>query len=127
MTKIKENIVKQKKQILQALKNGGHTVSELADKFCIHTDTIRNRINEMVAEQYPIRVAGWRVLKTTMVRIWGYGTERDEPKPVRVVVSKPRPRRAVEVKSCRPQEVKYHHEEMDEWLFRAKNYKWMHQ
>ena len=120
MTKKKAHIVKQKKQILQALKGGGHTISELAEKLSVSGDTIRNRINEMVAEQCQIRVAGWKVLETTMVRVWGYGEGRDEPRPIRIKISKPRPRLAVGVMECSPQDVKYRREEMDEWLFRAR-------
>lgn len=120
MTKKKAHIVKQKKQILQALKGGGHTVSELADMLCIHRDTIRNRINEMVIDNFPVRIADWKVLETTMVRVWGYGEGRDEPRPIRIKISKPRPRLAVGVMECSPQEVRYRRTEMDEWLFRAR-------
>lgn len=120
MTKKKARIVKQKKQILKVLKGGSHTISELAEKLSVSGDTIRNRINEMVAEQCPIRVAGWKVLETTMVRVWGYGEGQYEPRPIRIKISKPRPRLAVGVMECSPQEVRYRRTEMDEWLFRAR-------
>ena len=115
-----KNKERRKKAIENSLKKGSKTISQLAEELNLSCDSIRNCINEMVAEQWLIRVAGWHVLKTTMVRIWGYGTEHNEPQPVRVVVRKPRSRLSVDVKSCQPQEVKYRREEMDEWLFRAK-------
>lgn len=120
MTKKKAHIVKQKKQILQALKGGCHTVSELADLLSIGEDTIRNRIKAMVIDGSPVRIANWKILETTLVRIWGYGHERDEPRPIRIKVSISRPRLAVGVMECSPQEVRYRRTEMDEWLFRAR-------
>lgn len=120
MTKKKAHIVKQKKQILQALKGGCHTVSELADLLSIGEDTIRNRIKAMVIDGSPVRIANWKILETTLVRIWGYGHERDEPKPAGVKINDHRKRIAVQVTECKPQEVKYRHTEMDEWLFRAR-------
>lgn len=97
------------------------TIAELAAEMRLSNDTIRNRINEMVIDGRPVRVAGWHVLDTTMVRIWGYGMGRDEPKPVRVRVAAIRKRRKAEV-SRHPvpavPAVRFRREGMDEWLFR---------
>lgn len=111
----------QKDKIESALASCQMTITEMAKKLDLSNDTIRNRINEMMIEGRPIRVAGWKVLDTTMVRIWGCGTEQDEPKPVRVRVAAIRKRRREEGHHSRvPVEsaVRFRREGMDEWLFR---------
>ena len=118
--KKKTEIKKQKQTIKSVLKKESKTLRELAFELRLSYHPIPNRINQMVIDGEPVRVAGWHVLETTMIRIWGYGTEPYEPRPVRVKIDKPRPRLSVEVMECRPQEVKYRRDEMDEWLFRAK-------
>lgn len=69
-------IHEQKDRIEAALSHCQMTISELAFELGLSNDTIRNRINEMVIEGRGVRVAGWHVLDTTMVRIWGIGFER---------------------------------------------------
>lgn len=116
-------IVVQKDKIEETLASCQMTITELATTLDLSNDTIRNRINEMVIDGRPIRVAGWHVLDTTMVRIWGYGYERDEPKPVRVRVAAIRKRRRADgAHVCTPaaQTVRYRREGMDEWLFRIR-------
>ena len=71
-------IHEQKDRIEAALARCQMTISDLASELGLSNDTIRNRINEMVIEGRGVRVAGWRVLDTTMVRIWGVGFERVE-------------------------------------------------
>ena len=118
-------IHEQKDRIEAALSRCQMTVSELAFELGLSNDTIRNRINEMLVEGRGVRVAGWHVLDTTMVRIWGIGFERDEPKPVRVAVSAIRKRRKAESahhRALAPETgtapVRFRREGMDEWLFR---------
>ena len=118
-------IHEQKDRIEAALARCQMTISDLASELGLSNDTIRNRINEMVIEGRGVRVAGWRVLDTTMVRIWGVGFERDEPKPVRVRVTAIRKRRKAESEHHRaltpaigPAAVRFRREGMDEWLFR---------
>ena len=118
-------IHEQKDRIDAALARCQMTISDLASELGLSNDTIRNRINEMVIEGRGVRVAGWRVLDTTMVRIWGVGFERDEPKPVRVRVTAIRKRRKAESEHHRaltpaigPAAVRFRREGMDEWLFR---------
>ena len=101
------------------------TISELAAELKLSSDTIRNRINEMQVNGRGVRVAGWHVLDTTMVRVWGMGTEPDEPKPVRVRVAAIRKRRKdegehqrISVPDRAPPVVRFRREGMDEWLFR---------
>lgn len=116
-------IREQKERIEASLARCQMTINELAAELNLSTDTIRNRINEMVVDGRPVRVAGWRVLDTTMVRIWGVGSERDEPKPVRVRVAAIRKRRKVECPHPRvpvSQKVRFRREGMDEWLFRIR-------
>lgn len=111
-------IHEQKDRIEAALARCQMTISDLASELGLSNDTIRNRINEMVIE-------GRGVLDTTMVRIWGVGFERDEPKPVRVRVTAIRKRRKAESEHHRaltpaigPAAVRFRREGMDEWLFR---------
>ena len=118
-------IHEQKDRIEAALARCQMTISDLASELGLSNDTIRNRINEMVIEGRGVRVAGWRVLDTTMVRIWGVGFERDEPKPVRVRVTAIRKCRKAESEHHRaltpaigPAAVRFRREGMDEWLFR---------
>ena len=118
-------IHEQKDRIEASLARCQMTISDLASELGLSNDTIRNRINEMVIEGRGVRVAGWRVLDTTMVRIWGVGFERDEPKPVRVRVTAIRKRRKAESEHHRaltpaigPAAVRFRREGMDEWLFR---------
>ena len=118
-------IHEQKDRIEAALARCQMTISDLASELGLSNDPIRNRINEMVIEGRGVRVAGWRVLDTTMVRIWGVGFERDEPKPVRVRVTAIRKRRKAESEHHRaltpaigPAAVRFRREGMDEWLFR---------
>ena len=118
-------IHEQKDRIEAALARCQMTISDLASELGLSNDTIRNRINEMVIEGCGVDVAGWRVLDTTMVRIWGVGFERDEPKPVRVRVSAIRKRRKAESEHHRALSpavgtafVRFRREGMDEWLFR---------
>ena len=118
-------IHEQKDRIEAALSHCQMTISELAFELGLSNDTIRNRINEMVIEGRGVRVAGWHVLDTTMVRIWGIGFERDEPKPVRVRVSAIRKRRrqdSAHHRTLAPEigtaPVRFRREGMDEWLFR---------
>ena len=118
-------IHEQKDRIEAALARCQMTISDLASELGLSNDTIRNRINEMVIEGRGVRVAGWRVLDTTMERIWGVGFERDEPKPVRVRVTAIRKRRKAESEHHRaltpaigPAAVRFRREGMDEWLFR---------
>ncbi len=118
-------IHEQKDRIEAALSHCQMTISELAFELGLSNDTIRNRINEMVIERRGVRVAGWHVLDTTMVRIWGIGFERDEPKPVRGRVSAIRKRRrqdSAHHRALAPEigtaPVRFRREGMDEWLFR---------
>lgn len=118
-------INEQKERILAALERCQMTISELAAELNLSNDTIRNRINEMLIDGRGIRVAGWHVLDTTMVRIWGTGFEEDEPKPVRVRVAAIRKRRKAEglhqrisVPEMGTAPVRFRREGMDEWLFR---------
>lgn len=116
-------IGEQKDRIEKTLARRRMTIGELASELNLSSDTIRNRINEMIVDGRPVRVAGWHVLDTTMVRIWGYGTERDEPKPVRVRVAAIRKRRKAEDKHQRTPAiptVHFRREGMDEWLFRIR-------
>ncbi len=118
-------IHEQKDRIEAALARCQMTISELAFELGLSNDTIRNRINEMVIDGRGVRVAGWHVLDTTMVRIWGVGFEQDEPKPVRGRVSAIRKRRKAESEHHRALSpavgtafVRFRREGMDEWLFR---------
>ena len=118
-------INEQKERILATLERCQMTISELAAELNLSNDTIRNRINEMMIDGRGIRVAGWHVLDTTMVRIWGTGFEEDEPKPVRVRVAAIRKRRKAEglhqrisVADTGTAPVRFRREGMDEWLFR---------
>ena len=118
-------IHEQKDRIEAALARCQMTISELASELGLSNDTIRNRINEMVIDGRGVRVAGWHVLDTTMVRIWGIGFEQDEPKPVRGRVSAIRKRRKAESEHHRAlspavgtASVRFRREGMDEWLFR---------
>ena len=120
-------IHEQKDRIEAALGRCQMTISELASELGLSNDTIRNRINEMLIDGRGVRVAGWHVLDTTMVRIWGIGFERDEPKPVRVRVSAIRKRRKAECEHRRAlapvagtAPVRFRREGMDEWLFRIR-------
>lgn len=116
-------IKEQKDRIEATLMHQQMTISDIAAALDLSNDTIRNRLNEMMMEGRPIRVSGWKVLDTTMVRIWGIGTEQDEPKPVRVRVAAIRKRRREEA-SYSPvpatSTVHFRREGMDEWLFRIK-------
>lgn len=113
----------QKAMIEKTLAGEPMTIAGLARALSLSHDTIRNRINEMVVEGRPIRVADWMVLETTMVRVWGYGSGRDEPRPV------PGARRGGEAKRERVgrfrqhgavSPVRFRREGMDEWLFRIR-------
>lgn len=115
---MKKNVEKQRKTILTILKKENKTVTELAETMSLSYDTVRNRINEMLIERYPIRIAGWHILETTMVRIWGYGTGPNEPRPIKVQLRAPRRRKAIPENGCsRP---KFRREAIDDWLFRIK-------
>lgn len=118
-------IHEQKDRIEAAITRCPMTISELAAELKLSSDTIRNRINEMQVDGRGVRVAGWHVLDTTMVRVWGMGAEPDEPKPVRVRVAAIRKRRKdegehqrISVPDRAPPVVRFRREGMDEWLFR---------
>ena len=112
-------IEKQLQTIREILKKEDKTVAELAKMLGLSEDTVRKRLAELKAKR-KVRVADWIVRENTMVRIWGAGSLPDEPKPVRVRVDKPRPRRAVEVKECCHVNGAYRREPWDEWMFRVK-------
>lgn len=112
-------IEEQLQRIRSILKKEDKTVAELAGMLGLSEDTVRNRLNFLKTKR-KVRIADWIVLKTTMVRIWGAGSLPDEPKPVRVRVGKPRPRRAIDVKACDPGKIVYRREPWDEWMFRVK-------
>ncbi|EEO27836.1 hypothetical protein [Oxalobacter paraformigenes] len=113
----------QKAMIEKTLAGEPMTIAGLARALSLSHDTIRNRINEMVVEGRPIRVADWMVLETTMVRVWGYGSGRDEPRPVRVRVEGVK-RSGSESARFRQHgavsPVRFRREGMDEWLFRIR-------
>lgn len=116
-------IGEQKDRIEAALFRQKMTITDMAESMKLSRDTIRNRLNEMIVEGRPIRVAGWKVLDTTMVRVWGVGTEGDEPKPVRVRVATARKRQKEAVPHREvnaPSTVRFRREGMDEWLFRIR-------
>lgn len=121
--KCARRVARQKETIERTLARQPMTIADLAGELSLSVDTIRNRINEMMVERRPIRVADWRVLETSMVRVWGIGSGRDEPRPVRVRVEGMK-RRAKEAGRTRLPEavpaVRFRREGMDEWLFRIR-------
>jgi hypothetical protein len=112
-------IEKQLQTIQSILKKEDKTVAELAKMSGLSEDTVRSRLNFLKTKR-KVRITDWIVRENTMVRIWGSGSMPDEPRPVRVRVGKPRPRRAVEVKACCPAKMVYRREPWDEWMFRVK-------
>lgn len=112
------NVDQQKKFIEKFLKSKPATIAELARELGVSDDTIRNRIKRMIGEGRPIRVVDWRVLDTTMARVFGYGTGPDAPRPVRVRIEESRPRLAV-VEAC-PGKVVFRREALDEWMFQIR-------
>lgn len=121
--KCSERIERQKGLIEKTLAEKPMTIAALAGVLSLSSDTVRNRINEMIAERRPVRVADWVVLETTMVRVWGYGTERNEPRPVRVRVEGTKRSSGETGRKHRTEAVppvRFRREGMDEWLFRIR-------
>ena len=113
----------QKEMIEKTLAREPMTIAGLAHALSLSHDTIRNRINEMVVERRPIRVADWMVLETAMVRVWGYGSGRNEPRPVRVRVEGVKRIKSEAARFRQPgaaSPVRFRREGMDDWLFRIR-------
>ena len=114
-------VASQREMIEKTLAKEPMTIVDLAKRLGLSNDTIRNRIGELVADGRRVRVVGWNVLETTMVRVWGPGPGRDEPRPVRVRVDGVKRNRKAAGGARLPVSVpvvRFRREGMDEWLFR---------
>ena len=116
-------VASQREMIEKTLAKEPMTIVDLAKRLGLSNDTIRNRIGELVADGRRVRVVGWNVLETTMVRVWGPGPGRDEPRPVRVRVDGVKRNRKAASGARLPVSVpvvRFRREGMDEWLFRIR-------
>lgn len=116
-------VASQREMIEKTLAKEPMTIVDLAKRLGLSNDTIRNRIGELVADGRRVRVVGWNVLETTMVRVWGPGPGRDEPRPVRVRVDGVKRNRKAAGGARLPVSVpvvRFRREGMDEWLFRIR-------
>lgn len=119
----------QKRLIMDCLHEAPLTVEVLAKRMLCSPDTIRKRLRELQEETRMVRVIGWDMKGTTLVRIWGVGAKKrrmpvaDSPSSARKkAMQRKRAAEASEKekphREARGQEaVPYRLEAMDKWLF----------
>ncbi|WAW09735.1 hypothetical protein NB640_10965 [Oxalobacter vibrioformis] len=117
----------QKRLIMDCLHEAPMTVAAMAKRLLCSPDTIRKRLRELQEETRMVRVIGWDMKGTALVRIWGVGAkkrrmpmaslpssaQRKAMQGKRAVAATEKPGR----KTKREKAVPYRLEAMDKWLF----------
>lgn len=76
MAGIRLNHNGQKRLIMDCLHGSPMTVESLARRLLCSPDTVRKRLRELQEETGTVRVVGWDMKGTSLVRVWGVGVKR---------------------------------------------------
>lgn len=117
----------QKRLIMDCLYEAPMTVEALARRMLCSPDTIRKRLRELQEETRMVRVIGWEMKGTALVRVWGVGAKKrrvpvaSPPSPAQRKAMQRKRREAAAEKPGRKAKgekaVPYRLEAMDKWLF----------